>query len=566
MKRGYELNLIVLSMLPLFIFKFLKIKSFSLVFSNLLIEFFIFLFGYFLFIWLFNHIENHHKKIAKVFFYIFFVISLFSFLLSSFYFNDSLNMKYNVANLSSGVISFFITEILTLKVLLLIMLSFVFVFLLANLFTIKERIFKHFLSYFLIISFFAIYIFSFNSVSLSNIYLNPLMNLENLGRVDINYSDSYEFDLSDYDKEFDGYDLEINDKKIFVFVMEQTNFRDFMSVKENSFIEKVKNDSIIFSNYYTQNQDSRTAIWSMFSSEFIPYESYIGEWQKKYGSVIYNNNLIDFFKSKDYSTCAVSSVTDINLILGAYVWSDLIFLKEFDEDNPDYLCFHDFESQKGCEDRILIPQIRDFIKSNLDENYFFYQELIFGHGEDYLVQSGLSRPEYYNNYFNEVYEILNEFEILNDSLIIITSDHGDKGYFSKEPYHYNIPLILIDSDFNQREVKELYSHLSFKDILLSVLSNQSLPNPEKEVFLIGQTLSNEIGYLNYDFSFNGIINNEDFTIKYYEGFKDVETINFIFNKLNQLRVDMESKNKDRDNYCVNCDINKRNLRIQNGYN
>jgi len=94
-----------------------------------------------------------------------------------------------------------------------------------------------------------------------------------------------------------------------------------------------------------------------------------------------------------------------------------------------------------------------------------------------------------------VYDFLEREQLLNKTTIIIVADHGERGYFTKELRNYQLPFMVIRSDLSYQEIDGLYSHLDFKDILLSYMNDEPLPKPEDSIYIVGQTQSSEFAYV-----------------------------------------------------------------------
>jgi hypothetical protein len=298
----------------------------------------------------------------------------------------------------------------------------------------------------------------------------------------------------------------------------------------------------------------------MLNSQFIPYECYINDWNKKYGVVLENNNLVEFFNYKNYSTIFASAVYEFNLILAIYNWTEINHLRSFDKDNEDFICIQTYQTQKGCEDKILLNDIEKTLKQQKHKKIFFIQELIFGHGQEYMSRSKLSRTEYYTKYFKDFYEMLKKNNLSENSTIIVVSDHGDKGYFNKKISNYNIPMIIIDKDLEYKEINKTYNQLDFKDLLLYYVSNKKMPEENKEIYFIGQTGSYEFGYLNTKTNEN-FIGNFDEKEKYYEynlNYQNTNNRNLIKDKIKYLidyRKFMEKESLMKDYGCKFCTQN-----------
>jgi membrane-anchored protein YejM (alkaline phosphatase superfamily) len=132
-----------------------------------------------------------------------------------------------------------------------------------------------------------------------------------------------------------------------------------------------------------------------------------------------------------------------------------------------------------------------------------YQELIYGHTLKYIALKGLSRTEYYNYYFDDFYGYLDEIGKLDESLIVIVSDHGEKGYFNEKNHKsYNIPLVFVANDLDSGENNDLLSHLNFKDLLLSYAQEgYTFKQNNDVIFSVGSTSTGLVSYVDTNGNF-----------------------------------------------------------------
>lgn len=511
-----QILLILIINLILIITKLLNSSQYFFILINTIIEITFFLIIY--------SILNKKTKIREVIYYIIQSINFILFLITSFYFNEYLILKYNFNQLNYQTFLFFLESIISYKRLLLIIISIISIIIITKLISkninkIIPKIsfkfeFKYILFIFLLISGILL-IIQFQNIS--NIYINTIydiieeyryekiiINLNTLNLDQLNYS-QFNKNIKDYKS------IKTSNQNVFIFVMEQTTYNEFMNQQKKipdneNFFKITQNHSNLFTNYYTSNQDSRTAIWTMLTSSFIPYESYINDWNKKYGNIIYEKNLVQLFNKLNYTTIAAASVLKPSLIISAYPWQQIISPKNYNLKNSSFFCLNELKYQTGCEDNLILKDVKKTISENKNKKIFFMQEFIYGHGSKYFKKINKNSIEYYNQYLLKVYNHLKEEKILNNSIIIVISDHGKKNYGNKKITEYQIPLFIYNSKLENKNISQLYSHLNFKDILLNYLSvnNQSMPKNENN-FFIGQTQSNELGYINS--------NNKSFLLK-----------------------------------------------------
>lgn len=552
-KKNNRFRLVIISILLLMLLKFLFSRNYTAIFSNFFVD------SMFLgIIYLLTSLSSN-IKFNKISFYLLFIPHFLIFAFNSIFLEDSLVMRYSFNSANWETISFLFKSIIPLKYLIILPLAIGILIWISFKEIPYEKYFLY-LSYVLVFIGFVFLIFNPNTIS--NIYINTLteeIQTSNYLTLELNYSKNNlnEEEISKFNKElreYDTYNISSN-QRILVFVMEQTSYNTFWKdlskvPNEENFFLKVKKNTHQFNNYYTNNQDSRSTIWTMFNSYLIPFECYIDNWNKKYGYVLGKRNLIDFFNYHNYETHVASSVTQPGLLIGAYNWKDLTFLQEYDENNPNHLCIHSLEYQQGCEDLILIEDVKKVLRR---DNLFFLQEFIYGHGEEYENTLGLTRTEYYNKYLFQIYEFLEEENILENTTIFVVSDHGEKGYKDKSLWNYKLPFFVISSNLNYKDINNLHFHMDFKDILLSYVANESLGESE-EGFIIGQTGRNEIGYVNKEGFFVGKLDENNIKLKEFNKITTKNILDGIY-LLKDFIYYSEEKSLEEDFHCEYCSEN-----------
>ncbi len=282
-------------------------------------------------------------------------------------------------------------------------------------------------------------------------------------------------------------------KKIVIIVMETMNDETLReqteTLKDSTFLRQAVSHAHTYARYYTSNQDSRTGMLGMLSSRFIPYEAYTEAGRDHYMHLSRKSSLPDVFHRLGYETAFAVSQTDLELVVADLAWQQKLTLSPADVDQaqPRFLCFNPYEFEHSCEDKVLLPRVVKFLVDH--ERALVYQEMIWGHASEYNEASGKTNAAYYSEYLDGLIAALNAHGVLDDTLIVLTADHGfrDKA-MQLEPEIYQIPLLFFATRFEPQRHLGLYSHLDFKDLLLNELapgSTQVADNPF--VFVIGPT-------------------------------------------------------------------------------
>ncbi len=282
-------------------------------------------------------------------------------------------------------------------------------------------------------------------------------------------------------------------KKVLVFVMEtmtqQKLTAEIAGLSPNSFLVRERAHLHHYTRYTTNNQDSRTGMLDMLSSRLIPYEAYTEAGRDHYAFLADKPSLVDRFHDLGFQTAYGLSQVDVEIVVGDMPWTKVLHLEEQQvRSDPRNLCFVTFQFEHGCEDRALLPQVFDFIDSS--ERAFLYQEFIWGHAIEYNQASGKTNTQYYSSYLDAVVAHLKEKGLLDDTLIVLTSDHGfrDKGKQS-DPDVFHIPLLFFSTRFTEQSDERLFSHSDLKDLLFHELGADDMLVEDPFVMVVGPTSS-----------------------------------------------------------------------------
>jgi len=170
-------------------------------------------------------------------------------------------------------------------------------------------------------------------------------------------------------------------------------------------------------------------------------------------------------------------------------WDEILHLNEpeIPSLSKQHLCLAPDPWETSCEDVVLIPRIVDFLAAS--ERAFVYQEFIWGHAIEYNQLSGKSNGLFYSQYTDALIAALAQRGMLDETLIVVTSDHGYRGQTAQDQLkEYRIPLWFYASRFSARSDARLLSHVDFKDLLFDELSGaRAFSTPNEQVFVQGPT-------------------------------------------------------------------------------
>jgi hypothetical protein len=296
-------------------------------------------------------------------------------------------------------------------------------------------------------------------------------------------------------------------KKIIVLVMETETAAAFelesQLLPKDTFVHSGRSHTHRYERYFPNNQDSRTGMLDMLSSRFVPYDAYTEAGRDAYMFLSEKSSLPGELHALGYQTAFAVSQNEIELVVGDLPWQQQISLDDAKlaaAKERGLLCFAPYEFENSCEDRALLPDVFAFLDGH--ERAFLYQEFIWGHASIYNKTSGKSNAAYYSSYVDALIEHLRERGTLDESLIVLTSDHGFRDTAMQNQLGvYRIPLWFYATRFDSEERHGLYSHLDFKNLLHAERSLGAPPAENPFIMIYGPTSASLVAVVTRELEF-----------------------------------------------------------------
>lgn len=335
-------------------------------------------------------------------------------------------------------------------------------------------------------------------------------------------------------------------RKVLIFILEGTKFEKFRwdtlgKSGEGGFFQTMRPFSHAYTRYYVSNQDSRTGILSMLASVSIPYEAYSRAAVAVYHRVARLRSVVDIFSGSGFSPIYSIAKVEEDIGVTDLHWAGQIRLKGFSRDGG-FQCSKQFRFESACEDKILLPQIKEAILRY--PRFMLFQEFVWGHGVGHPSTTKESSVRYADGYLKDIYAFLEKEKLTDETLIVVTSDHGprDKPLIA-DPHSYQVPLVFIHKNFSGRKNGNLYSQVDFRDILLYELGVVPvLPKEREFVLAVGPTTSSVIAFMTRQKEW-GIIRDRGwrtYLLSASDGV-DVERAGLLFSVFEEYRNIFESK-------------------------
>ncbi len=289
-------------------------------------------------------------------------------------------------------------------------------------------------------------------------------------------------------------------KKIILLVMEQVTLaqlrEESAALPRESFFNREEQHSHEYLNVFAADMDSRTGMLAILGSRLIPFEAYNDEDVFNYQRVAKMRSLLDIVHAQNFRAVYAASETEREMVVLDLPWDGAHTLthEEIDRVPRDkYICINPYEFEHSCEDKIMLDRMMAEILSR--EKVFLFYEFIFGHASEYMDIAKKTQVQYYAEFIGELSERLRRAGVLNDTLIVVTSDHGirDHGYESWVST-YRIPLLFYHPSYRRQTHDELFSQIDFRDIFLDEASGRRPSSkPRKFAPFMGSTSSAVVG-------------------------------------------------------------------------
>jgi hypothetical protein len=271
---------------------------------------------------------------------------------------------------------------------------------------------------------------------------------------------------------------------VFLIVMESVGVEDFerdFLGRSGSFHDWAKSRATYFSNYHSTNLDSYTSLIAMLTAIQVPYRAYAGE--SIYEHVNTAPNLTRSLRARRYHSLFISTYAHQPFVPVSKDWNQIM-----DRANlPSLDGWTSLDANRmdqASEDRAALKTIVSTAASH--PRSFILHELVYGHSPQWQAITGKTQLEYYDQYLTELLACLRSEGLDDEALLVIVSDHGDRGK-SELAQSYRVPLLVVGKGVKASADSALRSHLDLPGIIGSYLDGHALPPARQEINIVGST-------------------------------------------------------------------------------
>lgn len=256
--------------------------------------------------------------------------------------------------------------------------------------------------------------------------------------------------------------------------------REFLS-RSQGYCASLRDRSAYFDGYHTTNLDSYTSLVAMLTSVQVPYRAYADP--RSYEAVNQAPNLVATLRSCGFHSLYISTAEHHPFIPVRASWDRIMLLGDLPQ-RQGWVAVSGSKVEAGLEDRAAVPAILDFVSAH--PKTLVMHELLFGHSPKWMARTGRSQAEYDDAYLREILRGLEQKELLDRTLLVVVSDHGDRAE-SANVANYRVPLLISGCGIPPSRTPALYSHLDFQQIVAHFLAGRPLPVGRESLLTVGST-------------------------------------------------------------------------------
>jgi hypothetical protein len=256
--------------------------------------------------------------------------------------------------------------------------------------------------------------------------------------------------------------------------------REFMQ-RRDGFYDSVKAQATYFSNYYSTNLDSYTSLIAMLTGQQVPYRAYASP--ASYERVNAANNLPRTMRANGYHSLFLSTYGHQPFVPTKADWDEVLDRNDLRLDEH-WLSLGSNRMEQATEDKAALATIVDTAVKH--QRSFTLHEMVYGHSPEWQARTGKIPSVYYDEYLTELRDQLAVQGLIEESLIIVVSDHGDRARVA-DVDNYRVPLLVIGKSIKGATDSVLRSHLDLPAMTEHWLLNLPLPSERVQVDLVGST-------------------------------------------------------------------------------
>ena len=273
-------------------------------------------------------------------------------------------------------------------------------------------------------------------------------------------------------------------RHVFLIVLEGVPAADFEREfvhRSNGFYAQVQSHARYFSRYYATNLDSYTSLIAMLTGQQVPYRAYTQP--SDYEAVNRAPNLTRTLRANGFHSVFVSTYAYQPFVPTRSDWDQVLDGNDL-ATGPPWLSLGSIRMEQATEDKAALALLLDNTLKH--DRSFVLHEMVYGHSPEWQAKTGQTPCDYYDSYLTDLRNGLASRGTLDDSLIIVVSDHGDRSK-AADAANYRVPLLVVGRGISSAQDATLYAHLDLPQMTQAWLQGLPLPAGRPWVNLVGST-------------------------------------------------------------------------------
>ena len=248
-----------------------------------------------------------------------------------------------------------------------------------------------------------------------------------------------------------------------------------------------------FSRWYCTHLDSFTSLLAIFDGTLVPFQAYVDEDQY----VFLNNapNLVRRLRRSGFSTQYVSSYGEHHrrFIPHPDDWDEAWLMQDLEHSPFTVVTSNPIE--EGAEDLAALDRVIEALGK--DRRVFLFQEMVFGHTQEWQNRTGIAPVDYYLRYFGAFFSRAAAAGLLDRTLVCIVADHGPR-LDAWDVGNYHVPMWFWARDLAGGIDDRFLSHLDFAAVLEEIAAGGPSAASRQGAVVVGPASEFLYGWIGRD--------------------------------------------------------------------
>jgi len=278
---------------------------------------------------------------------------------------------------------------------------------------------------------------------------------------------------------------------VFEGVTAQDFEREFLALPDG-FYAQHQAQAVYFDRYYATNLDSYTSLIAMLTAIQVPYRAYADS--RLYERVNDAQNVTRMLRAQGWYTAFFSTYQYQPFVPTRSDWDAIFDLTNLPVTGT-WLTLGKSKMEAATEDNAALATIAATVQQH--DHAFVLHELVYGHSPEWRATTGKTQLQYYDEYLRELTRLMADAHLLEDALLVIVSDHGDRAK-AAEAENYRVPLLMVGAQIQPRTQSAMLNHLDLPSLIWHYAANTPFPQARQDVVAVGSSEKWVYGAITHD--------------------------------------------------------------------